>query len=295
MIFTGRWRTPGRRGLGASGATLCRSVLALSVGLTSWVLAGPPRPAPDRPLPLQVTYAGLPGPYTLEQWKAEWPGCEFEDGVREGRLLVVNGGASNWLRVQFAVGGIGPQQGGAGWRWPFGNKEAAELRYAVCFSPGFDFVKGGKLPGLCGGPKNVSGGRPANGTNGFSARLMWRKDGKGEAYVYHKNQKDDYGDRFAFPEDFRFPTGVPVQVRLAVAMNAPGQRNGSLRVWITLPGQAERAVVQCMDLEWRSVDRFGVDSLYFETFHGGNDSSWAPSRPCWAEFSPMEVVNPGAP
>jgi hypothetical protein len=43
-------------------------------------------------------------------------------------------------------------------------------------------------------------------------------------------------------------------------------------------------------MEWRSAETFNVDSLYFETFHGGNDSSWAPTRPCYAEFSGFEVV-----
>ncbi len=233
-------------------------------------------------LPLNVVISGEAGPYTKERWKADWPGCEFEDGVQEGRVEVRG---DHWLRVNFAVGKIGPGEGGAGWRMPFGKHAAAEMRYTLRFSKGFDFVKGGKLPGLCGGPENVSGGRPANGRNGFSARLMWRRDGRGEAYVYHKNQKGDYGDSFAFPADFRFPTDTPVEVRLAVAMNTPGRRDGSLRVWID-----GRLLVDHADMEWRDVDTFGVDGLYFETFHGGSDSTWAPTRACWAEFSRFTVT-----
>ncbi|HEY1051278.1 MAG TPA: hypothetical protein VGE39_16015, partial [Prosthecobacter sp.] len=186
-------------------------------------------------LPVSVPVSGKAGEYTKEQWKADWPGCEFEGGIKEGRVVLVEqmeqvpkvltspAGLAyvlepkeqKWLRVNFAVGKIGPEEGGAGWRWPVGRHEEAELRYTLRFSKDFDFVKGGKLPGLCGGPDNVSGGRPADGKNGFSARLMWRKDGRGEAYVYHKNQKSNYGDSFAFPEDFRFPMSEPVKVRLA--------------------------------------------------------------------------------
>jgi hypothetical protein len=241
-------------------------------------------------LPLSVMIAGDAGPYTKERWKTDWPGCEFEGGIAPGRVAVVGQDALKWLRVNFAVGKIGPEEGGAGWRWPLGRHQKAELSYTLRFSKDFDFVKGGKLPGLCGGPENVSGGRPANGMNGFSARLMWRKDGRGEAYVYHKNQKGDYGDSFDFPADFRFPTNEPVKVRLAVTMNTPGQRDGSLRVWITLEGQGERLMVERTDMEWRTVDTFGVDGLYFETFHGGGDSSWAPTRPCWVEFAEMRVT-----
>ena len=242
-------------------------------------------------LPITVALNGADGDYTVERWKMDWPGCEFEDGIKEGHVQVkVREDGQKWLRVNYAVGGIGPEKGGAGWRWPIDKHKAAELRYTLRFNQDFDFVKGGKLPGLCGGPENVSGGRPADGANGFSARLMWRRDGRGEAYVYHKNQPEKYGESFPFPEDFRFPPGKPVQVRIAVVMNTGGQRDGTLRVWTTLAGQGERLVVERTDMEWRSAETFNVDSLYFETFHGGNDSSWAPTRPCYAEFSGFEVV-----
>jgi len=238
-------------------------------------------------VPLRISLAGEAGPYTLKRWKNDWPGCEFEGGVAPGRVSVVESDALKWLRVNFAVGKIGPEEGGAGWRMPIGKNEAAELSYVLRFSENFDFVKGGKLPGLCGGPDNVSGGRRATGTNGFSARLMWRREGRGEAYVYHKNQKGDYGDSFAFPADFHFPTETPIQVRISVTMNTVGKRDGSLRVWID-----EKIMVERTDMEWRTVDSFGVDGFYFETFHGGGDASWAPTRKCWAEFAEMEIRRP---
>ena len=239
--------------------------------------------------PLRLTFSGVPGPYTVERWKKDWPGCGFEDGVKEGHVSVVEHDARKWLRVSYAVGQIGPEKNGAGWRFPLGTHAEAELRYTVRFGADFDWVKGGKLPGLCGGPDNVSGGRPATGTNGFSARLMWRKDGRGEAYVYHKNQADNYGDSFAFPADFRFPTDSPIRVRMRVAMNDVGQRNGKLYVWIT-PGESpEVQVVARTDMEWRTADSFGVDSLYFESFHGGSDATWAPTHACHADFGEIRV------
>lgn len=240
--------------------------------------------------PMPIKIGGQPGPYTVERWKTDWPGCEWEDGVREGHLSVVERDKKNWLRATFAVGEIGPEKCGGGWRYPLGKHDIAELRYTVVFSDDFDWVKGGKLPGLCGGPENVSGGRPATGENGFSARLMWRAEGRGEAYVYHRNQADNYGDRFSFPDDFRFPTGMPVRVRIRVSMNEPGKRNGKLYVWIRNGERAEeKLLISRTDMEWRTVDSFGVDSVYFETFHGGSDKTWAPTRPCWAEFGEMRV------
>ncbi len=242
-------------------------------------------------LPVSLILSGEPGTYTKKQWKKDWPGCQFEGGIAPGRVELVKDTAAKEpaLRVNYAIGEIGPEKGGAGWRWPVGRHEGAELRYTVRFGPNFEFVKGGKMPGLCGGPDNVSGGRRADGTNGFSARLMWRRDGRGEAYIYHKNQPDDYGHSFPFPEEFRFPTDQPVQVRLAVTMNLPEHRDGTLRVWITLPGQPEKLMVEQTTMEWRNAATFGVDGLYFETFHGGGDKSWAPNKPCWAEFAGIRV------
>lgn len=238
-----------------------------------------------------VKLSGTPGPYTVERWRHDWPGGGWEDGVKEGHASLVQRDGQNWLRITYAVGQIGPEKCGGGWRWPIGKHESAELRYTVRFSKDFDWVKGGKLPGLCGGPDNVSGGRPATGTNGFSARLMWRKEGRGEAYVYHKNQKTDYGDSLSFPEDFRFPTDKPVHVRIAVTMNTPSKQDGTVRVWIAICDAKEKLMVERTNMEWRTVDTFGVDSLYFETFHGGSDSSWAPTRACWAEFGGIVVTH----
>jgi hypothetical protein len=240
---------------------------------------------------IRLALPGPSGPYTVERWKRDWPGCEWQDGIKEGNLSVVERDATFRLRIDYRIGEIGPEKNGAGWRFPIGRRETAELSYTVRFGKDFDWVKGGKLPGFCGGPENVSGGRPADGTNGFSARLMWRKEGRGEAYLYHKNQPERYGDEIDFPEDFRFPTDTDIRVRIRVTMNDPGKKNGSIRVLICHGEDEEREVVKRDDLEWRSVDAFGIDALYFESFHGGSDKSWAPSRPSFAEFGDF-VINP---
>lgn len=55
----------------------------------------------------------------------------------------------------------------------------AMLEYSVYFPDGFDWVHGGKLPGLHGGDMHCTGGDKSNGDNCFSTRLMWREGGKG--------------------------------------------------------------------------------------------------------------------
>ena len=58
---------------------------------------------------------------------------------------------------------------------------AVRLEYEVYFPTGFEWVKGGKLPGFLGGPIGCSGGDDPYGC--WSVRLMWRREGAGEAYM----------------------------------------------------------------------------------------------------------------
>ena len=72
---------------------------------------------------------------------------------------------------------------------PFG-KDVASLRalleYDIFFPANFPFNLGGKLPGFYGAPQgqvasdDCVGGVPANGTNCWSSRYMWRSFGAGE-------------------------------------------------------------------------------------------------------------------
>ncbi len=240
---------------------------------------------------LTISPHGEPGPYAISDWKVDWPHCEYEDGVREGRLSIVRHLNTKRFRVDYARGGIGPDKGGFGWRFPIVRRDSATLQYVLRFSDGFDWKKGGKLPGLSGGPESVTGGRPANGKNGFSCRLMWRKDGRGEAYVYHMNQKGKYGESFGFPDSFRFPTETDISVTMVVGMNHPNQRNGVLKIYVTSNPSDPKLVVDRNDIQWRSESDFGIDSVLFQSFHGGSDKTWAPNRHCWAEFGSIAVAD----
>lgn len=57
------------------------------------------------------------------------------------------------------------------------------------------FNRGGKLPGLRGGPdaRGCSGGSASDGEHCFSTRLMWRTSGAGEGKLTttHSSQADD--------------------------------------------------------------------------------------------------------
>lgn len=92
------------------------------------------------------------------------------------------------LQVTYPAGSFSHDSGGAQLfsLWNTSNPlQSVLLTYEVAFDQGFDWVKGGKLPGLRGGPNpdGCTGGNKPNGTDCFSARLMWRKDGKGEGQL----------------------------------------------------------------------------------------------------------------
>ncbi|KAF9371510.1 hypothetical protein CPB97_001913 [Podila verticillata] len=71
----------------------------------------------------------------------------------------------------------------------FGGPQSryVRLEYQMLFQPGFQWVKGGKLPGILSGSEQgcnagCSGGGSAE--NCFSTRMMWRANGEGELYLY---------------------------------------------------------------------------------------------------------------
>ncbi|KAG0352442.1 hypothetical protein BC939DRAFT_481484 [Gamsiella multidivaricata] len=61
------------------------------------------------------------------------------------------------------------------------------LEYQMLFKPGFNWVLGGKLPGiLLGSERGCNAGCSGGGSadNCFSTRMMWRPEGEGELYLY---------------------------------------------------------------------------------------------------------------
>jgi hypothetical protein len=91
------------------------------------------------------------------------------------------------LQLIYPSGSVNPAnrpQGGAEfYAAPLDISQASNvtLEYAVYFPEDFDWVKGGKLPGLFGGHESCSGGDDA--LDCFSTRLMWRAKGAGELYL----------------------------------------------------------------------------------------------------------------
>jgi hypothetical protein len=277
---------------------LLLSILACCAGCVP--VPGPPPPevlgvphTPETPGPdelLRVDFEKDPlGAYTPARLLADWgAGSDWSQGLKEGRASIVATDRGRSLRVLYPKGSVGPDVGGAQFfaKLPGGHDELY-CSYRVRFAPGFDFVRGGKLPGLVGG-SHPTGGRPAD--DGFSARLMWRTGGAVVQYVYYPHQSTTYGvDRPYLSSTggpARFQPGVWHRVEHRLVMNTPGQANGVLQAWID--GQL---ALDERDRVWRLDTTVHIDALYFSTFFGGNDPSWGAARDETVDFDDF-VISP---
>jgi len=225
----------------------------------------------------------------IETWGAQESGAWGLENLEVRPLS--EGPFSEVLRVYYPAGSASPSvsrsQGvalGGGQFYANLNlpaQTALRLSYAVRFSEDFDFVKGGKLPGLYGGTGN-SGGKIPDGTDGFSTRLMWRRAGAGELYVYLPTS-EKYGtslDRGAWT----FEPGVWYRIEQEIVLNQPDQADGRARVWV----DGERVINQ-EGLQFRTVDALKIDGLFFSTFFGGGDASWSTPKDVYVDFADFSV------
>ncbi|WVQ67295.1 uncharacterized protein L199_005490 [Kwoniella botswanensis] len=156
----------------------------------------------------------------------------------------------NAFQILYPSGSINPgnkPQGGAEfYAAPMDITKAtnASLEYSVYFPPDFDFVKGGKLPGLYGGHKGCSGGNAAEDC--FSTRLMWRAGGQGELYLYAPKDRQTPSLCQTPPKSicdaayglsigrgaWKFALGDWTTVRQDVWLNTPGQNDGGFNIWV---------------------------------------------------------------
>ncbi|KAI7876838.1 hypothetical protein K492DRAFT_134841 [Lichtheimia hyalospora FSU 10163] len=171
------------------------------------------------------------------------------------------------------------------------------VRYDVAFSENFDWVKGGKLPGIFGashGTRGCTGGDMADGDNCFSVRLMWRENGEGEAYAYLPPSNhdlcltegvlcnDEYGTSLGRGY-LQFERQTWSTIEIFVQMDDIDRQNGILRVW-----QDNRPVIYIEGLSFRTIKAFAVSDLLFSTFYGGGSSDYAATNDTFTYFRNMQ-------
>jgi hypothetical protein len=197
------------------------------------------------------------------------------------------------LRVTYLTGSASRSTGGpegglqAYLELPEGPVEALDLIYRVRFPPDFDFVKGGKLPGLYGGTA-TGGGEIPDGTDGFSTRYMWRAGGAGEVYAYLPTSRG-HGTSLG-RGCWWFEPGRWTEIHQRVLLNRPDAADGRVLIW-----QDGRLVLDASGLRFRTTGELRIDGLFFSTFFGGSDSTWASPMDQYTDFAGFRLGPPTGP
>lgn len=220
--------------------------------------------------------------YTQDSWVTDGFTAPWVSGFDQSRVFIdetVAHSGSKSIKVAYPAGGVGPSETGAQVPLRFNGQSEVYSSYWLYFSDNFDWggtSEGGKLPGL-GSGDNCSGGSTCDGTNGFSARLMWRSGGNAVLYLYHMDKPGTYGEDLPLMKagnQITFEKGKWYQVAERVKINTNNNYDGEVEVWIN----GEQALLKT---GLRLVnDGSLVDNFYFSTFHGGSGSNWAPSVDC---------------
>ncbi len=177
------------------------------------------------------------------------------------------------LRVNYPANIAGGVKTGILFDQKFASTEEAVMEYRLKFDSNFKWAYGGKLPGLAGSEGQIPVGCTQDVNrikNGFSARLMWRRNGKLVVYSYFPNRLEPYQGNCGI--DYEFAT-VDVNkwytVRQYIKLNTPGQNNGILRMEID--GQVG---LDMRDVEYRLAgkDNVKINDFLFHTYRGGGET-----------------------
>ncbi|MFN0117598.1 MAG: polysaccharide lyase [Elusimicrobiota bacterium] len=198
---------------------------------------------------------------------------------------------SKVLEIKYPKGSVDPSfaekkkgpMGGTVFYMQVPEADQMYLTYEVEFQEGFDFVKGGKLPGLFGG-KTASGGQRA--PNSFSTRLHWRANGEGELYLYvfdPDSKEKSYGKSIG-RGSWTFKPGQKYKIEQIVTLNTVGKKDGKVEVFV----DGKKVVVE-EGIEFRTDKEAKISHILFSTFFGGDDETWASKKDLWARFGKLGV------
>nr|WP_218908707.1 hypothetical protein [Nocardiopsis sinuspersici] len=239
--------------------------------------------------------------YTLAEWEKDGWYAPYGLGMDERTLIddsVPARGGEKSLRVFYPEGEIGPRDSGV--LAPFQLTPAREYHLSYWVRLGEDFSWGGtsfggKLGlGLAGGAA-CSGGRLCDGENGFTSRMIWRRDGRASVYYYHMDKEGKYGDEAVLRvdgADVHYPRDEWVNIvqRLRVNTVTDGRANPDGEIEVFYNGESAALVTGLRLVSNGDL----VDKAYFSTFFGGSTEGFAPANDSYAWYDDLEVSTSAA-
>ena len=212
--------------------------------------------------------------FASDDWKAEWSGKErdtvsvVEDDV-ERKFHPLRDKA---LRIRVPQG----QHLGASLQYPFRKRHREEpeevyFRYYLRLGDDWDPARGGKLPGIEGTYGRAGwGGRRSDGSNGWSARGLFRGQENGKTptgfYCYHADMKGRYGDNWTWDKKQRgyLENNRWYCIEQYVRMNTPKENDGVLRGWVDGELAFEKT-----DVRMRDIADLKIENVWINIYHGG--------------------------
>jgi hypothetical protein len=194
--------------------------------------------------------------------------------VKERETIVMEGDVKVFKGV-FKAGEIGGPKGHTPRLRLEPGKEYL-FEYSVRFDAGWDFSRGGKLPGIAGATAPT--GCVTTSGDGFSARLMWRQEGRLIGYMYDIDKSEECGT--PLNTTFNFKINQWHKVKQRVKLNTARNRDGEVQVWVDGVEQVNTKRPLMAEAPNRRID-----VILFHSFFGGSTNDWAPSRDVTISFS----------
>ncbi|PTN07311.1 hypothetical protein C8N47_11924 [Mangrovibacterium marinum] len=237
-----------------------------------------------------------PGKLTDRKLRELWPGsrllCGKKDfifyrlGIDQHPLSIQEENNKHFLEVKIPAHHFGPITG-AQWSLPVAPADEYFLSYSVRFNDHFNFVKGGKLPGLAGGTANT-GGHVPSGYDGWSARMMFWENGKLSYYLYYPKQSGRWGERLYLTtqsgDTLQLQSGKWHRITQHIRMNEPQQADGLLEAWVD-----EQLVFSANNILFRKAPELQIDQILFSVFMGGDNLSWTSDKDQYICFDNFAV------
>jgi hypothetical protein len=219
--------------------------------------------------------------FTDASWTDEWVGATaptLELVSSAPRFEQLDGPA---LKVTVPAG----TNTGAAFAYKFADQTGSEpeeiyFRYYVRIDQSWDPTYGGKFPGISG-TYGVAGwgGRPSDGSNGWSARGLYQPtvpdDGNPlggtvpiGSYVYHADQETQWGDNVLWQNGYLgyLEKDRWYSIEQHLVLNTPGVDDGILETWID-----GRLAYRQTNWRWRDVDSLKIEQIWMNVYHGGTD------------------------
>jgi hypothetical protein len=204
---------------------------------------------------------------------ARWVGTRRTVATEAGAKIFTAG---------FEAGKFGGGGNGHIIRFPIAPGREYLFEYRLRFDTGFDFSRGGKIPGLSGA-SSPSGCDASDGT-GFTARQMWREQGRLIGYIYDMDQATECGNAVA--TGFNFAVGRWYNIKQRIKLNTGSNHDGVLQLWVD-----DRQVINRANVGWmvEAPDR-RIDEVMLDFFFGGSTADWSPSRNCTLSFGDLYLT-----